>query len=141
PIYGLTVVLFVLLIASSLGSLCSHRFGRWIWMLPVLLGAFILLSPPVTHQLVAASTAVRILVSALLLFPSGFFMGMAFPLGVKKALYADKGAPTAWYWGINGAFSVISSVLAVVIAVFWGVTMTLLVGLWAYVVGLIALGY
>src|SRR5207253_11498147 len=57
PIYGLTVVLFVLLIASSLGSLCSHRFGRWIWMLPVLLGAFILLSPPVTHQLVAASTA------------------------------------------------------------------------------------
>ena len=67
-------------------------------------------------------------------------MGMAFPLGVKKALYADKGAPTAWYWGINGAFSVISSVLAVVIAVFWGVTMTLLVGLGAYVVGLIALG-
>jgi hypothetical protein len=139
PIYGLTVVLFVLLIASSLGSLGSHRFARWIWLLPVLLGAFILLSPVVTRQLVAASTPVRIVVSALLLFPSGFFMGMAFPLGVKQARYADEGAPTAWYWGINGAFSVISSVLALAVAVFWGVTVTLLVGLASYVVALVAL--
>ena len=66
-------------------------------------------------------------------------MGMAFPLGIKKAELAHDDAPTAWYWGINGAFSVISSVLAVVVAVFWGVTMTLLVGLVAYVVALIAL--
>jgi hypothetical protein len=66
-------------------------------------------------------------------------MGMAFPLGIKKAEYSDEGAPTAWYWGINGAFSVISSVLAVVVAVFWGVTATLLVGLVAYVVALITL--
>jgi SAM-dependent methyltransferase len=139
PIYGLTVVLFVLLIASSLGSLCSHRFGRFIWLLPILLGAFVLLSPSVTRQLMAASTPVRILVSALLLFPPGFFMGMAFPLGVKQARYADGNAPTAWYWGINGAFSVISSVLALVVAVFWGVTVTLLVGLLAYVVALAAL--
>ncbi len=64
-------------------------------------------------------------------------MGMAFPLGIKKAQYADDAAPTAWYWGINGAFSVISSVLAVVVAVFWGVTVTLLVGLAAYVIALL----
>ena len=139
PIYGLTVVLFVLLVASSFGSLFSHRFGQWIWLLPVLLGAFILLSPVVTRQLVAASTPMRIIASAMLLFPSGFFMGMAFPLGVKQARYADGEAPIAWYWGINGAFSVISSVLALVVAVFWGVTVTLLVGLSAYVVALVAL--
>jgi SAM-dependent methyltransferase len=139
PIYGLTVVLFVLLLASSVGSLCSHRFGHWIWLLPVLLAAFILVSPAVTRQLAAASTPVRVLVSALLLFPSGFFMGMAFPLGVKQARYSDEGAPTAWYWGINGAFSVISSVLALIVAVFWGVTVTLLVGLFSYVLALVAL--
>jgi hypothetical protein len=139
PIYGLTVVLFVLLVASSLGSLCSHRFGRWIWLLPILLGAFILLSPVVTRQLVAASTPMRIVISALLLFPSGFFMGMAFPLGIQQARHGNGDAPTAWYWGINGAFSVISSVLALVVAVFWGVTVTLLVGLLAYLVALLAL--
>jgi len=67
-------------------------------------------------------------------------MGMAFPLGIKKALSSNEGAPTAWYWGINGAFSVISSVLAVAVALFWGVTVTLLVGLGAYILALIALG-
>jgi hypothetical protein len=140
PIYGLTVVLFVLLIASSCGSLLSSRMARWIWLLPVLLAAFIFVSPAVAHRFTAASTPMRIAISALLLLPSGFFMGMAFPLGMKKALYAHEGAPTAWYWGINGAFSVISSVLAVVVAIFWGVTMTLLVGLVAYVVALVAVG-
>jgi hypothetical protein len=139
PIYGLTVVLFVLLLASSLGSLMSNRLGAWIWLLPVTLAAFIVVSPFIARELAAASTPIRIAASALLLFPSGFFMGMAFPLGIKKAQYAHEGAPTAWYWGINGAFSVISSVLAVVVAVFWGVTMTLLVGLTAYVVALVAL--
>ena len=139
PIYGLTVVLFVLLFASSIGSLCSHRYGRWIWILPVVLAAFIFGGPIVTRALEAASTPLRIAVSAILLFPSGFFMGMAFPLGIKQAQYADEAAPAAWYWGINGAFSVISSVLAVVVAVFWGVTATLLVGLTAYIVALIAL--
>jgi hypothetical protein len=138
PIYGLTVVLFVLLLASSFGSLCSNRMSGWIWLLPVVLAAFIVVSPFITRELAAASTPVRIAVSAMLLFPSGFFMGMAFPLGIKRALDAQ-GAPTAWYWGINGAFSVISSVLAVVVAVFWGVTVTLLVGLTAYIVALISL--
>ena len=139
PIYGLTVVLFVLLLSSSIGSLYSHQIGRWIWLLPCILAAFILVGPLFTRSLAAASTPLRIAVSAAMLFPSGFFMGMAFPLGIKKAQYADEGAPTAWYWGINGAFSVISSVLAVVVAVFWGVTMTLLVGLFAYIVALTAL--
>jgi hypothetical protein len=139
PIYGLTVVLFVLLLASSIGSLFSDRFAGWIWMLPLVLGAFILVSPVLTRGFVAASAPLRIAVSAALLFPSGFFMGMAFPMGIKKAQYADEVAPTAWYWGINGAFSVISSVLAVFVAVFWGVTVTLVVGLTAYLVALVAL--
>jgi spermidine synthase len=138
PMYGLTVVLFVLLIASSLGSLCSSRFEKWMWMLPVMLAAFILVSPLITREFVAAPTPLRIAASALLLLPCGFFMGMAFPLGIKKARRLHEEAPTAWYWGINGAFSVISSVLAVVVAVFWGVTVTLLVGLAAYVIALLA---
>ncbi|HEY2384047.1 MAG TPA: hypothetical protein VGK48_22965, partial [Terriglobia bacterium] len=141
PIYGLTVVLFVLLIASSAGSLCAHRFAGWLWLLPLILAAFIAASPSITREFAAASTPVRIAASALLLFPCGFFMGMAFPLGIKKAQYSDAAAPAAWYWGINGAFSVISSVLAVVVAVFWGVTVTLLAGLTAYLVALIAAGF
>jgi hypothetical protein len=140
PIYGLTVVLFILLVASSLGSLFSSRFGRYVALLPLFLLVFIAGSPLVTRSFVAQATPVRFAISAALLFPSAFFMGMAFPLGMKYARH-DDAAPAAWYWGINGAFSVISSVLAVVVAVFWGVTATLLVGLASYVIAFAALYY
>jgi hypothetical protein len=139
PIYGLTVVLFVLLFSSSIGSLFSQRLGRWIWLLPAVLVLFIFGGPVVTDAFAAASTPLRVALSAILLFPSGFFMGMAFPLGIARAQERGDGSPTAWYWGINGAFSVISSVLAVVVAVFWGVTATLAVGLAAYLLALSAL--
>jgi hypothetical protein len=136
PIYGLTVVLFVLLLASSLGSLSSQRLGRFLWALPLALAAFIASSASITGAFAASSTPVRIAVSTVMLFPSGFLMGMAFPAGIRLA--ARDGAPTAWYWAINGAFSVISSVLAIFIAVFWGVTATLVTGLSVYVAALIA---
>src|SRR5207253_9410207 len=51
PIYGLTVVLFVLLIGSSWGSLCSYRMGGWIWLVPVALADFIFASPVRTGAL------------------------------------------------------------------------------------------
>jgi hypothetical protein len=138
PIYGLTVVLFILLVASSLGSLFSARFGRYVALLPVLLLLFIAGSPLITQSFVAQATPIRFAISAALLFPSAFFMGMAFPRGMRYAR-EDDAAPAAWYWGINGAFSVISSVLAVVVAIFWGVTATLLVGLVAYLIAFAAL--
>jgi hypothetical protein len=138
PIYGLTVVLFVLLVGSSLGSLCSSQAGRWIWALPLILLGFIWGGPIITRQFIGASTSVRILVSALMLFPCGFFMGTAFPVGLKQAALTTD-SPKAWYWTINGAFSVISSVLALAIAVFWGVTATLFVGLVTYLLALLAL--
>lgn len=140
PIYGLTVVLFTLLVASSLGSAKSMAWGQWLWALPFVLLAFILGSPLLTRSLVSsgASVRMRILVSAVLLFPCGFLMGMAFPVGMTVASRQEQ-SPRAWYWTINGAFSVIASVLAVVIAVFWGVTATLLTGLALYAVALLAL--
>jgi len=135
PIYGLTVVLFVLLVASSFGSLVSGRFGDYLWLLPFLLVAFIVGSPWITGRFIGEPTWMRIVISATLLLPSAFFMGMAFPVGIKRVRLRE-GAPAAWYWGINGAFSVISSVLALVVAVFVGVTATLVVGAAAYALAL-----
>jgi len=138
PIYGLTVVLFTLLVASSLGSLKSEKWGRWLWALPLALAAFILISPPISRAFAGSSAPVRIAVSAALLFPCGFLMGMAFPAGIKAAS-RNSSSPQAWYWAINGAFSVVASVLALTVAVFWGVTATLITGLTCYLVALLAL--
>ena len=131
PIYGLTVVVFVLLSASSVGSWYADRVGHWVWTLVVVLVGVIWLGPLLTSQFEAASTPVRIGVSVLMLSPLGFLMGMPFPLGMELAMKRGD-SPTAWYWGINGAFSVVSSVLALIVAILWGITATLLVGLVVY---------
>jgi hypothetical protein len=135
PIYGLSVVLFVLLSSSSLGSWCSSKLSGWIRMLPVVLAALIWLAPWTTQEFSTASTPVRIGISVSMLFPLGFLMGMAFPIGMQRAR-AHQESPTAWYWGINGALSVISSVLGMIIVVFWGIQATLLMGLCSYLFAL-----
>jgi len=64
---------------------------------------------------------VRIMTATAMLVPIGFLMGMPFPIGMKMASLRPN-APTAFLWGINGAMSVCASVLAVVVALSWGIS-------------------
>lgn len=68
----------------------------------VVLGIF---SPAAVEAFQSGSTPLRIAVALGLLFPAGFFMGMAFPIGMKWANRKDADH-TAWLWGVNGAASV-----------------------------------
>jgi hypothetical protein len=70
--------------------------------------------------------------------PLGLLMGMPFPIGMRAAS-ARPGAPTAFLWGINGATSVCASVLGVVIALFFGISMSYWTGLVAYVIAAVSL--
>ncbi len=146
PTYSLSVVLFTLLLASGIGSFLTSgaapqslrrsatlRLGSLLFTLAL----FGLLTPAVTHQLQAATTPIRILVAIILLAPLGLLMGMAFPLGMKLASANSPGI-TPWLWGINGATSVCASVLAVVIAMYSGISTSFWVGFAAYVVALLA---
>ena len=90
----------------------------------------------------------RILVSGLLLAPLGFVMGMPFPTGLR-ALAAGpvvdvlSGTTTdnavEWAWAMNAAASVLGSVLAMVIAIQFGLTVTLACGAAAYLLALVLL--
>jgi hypothetical protein len=83
------------------------------------------------------ATPLRIAIAVGLLFVPGIGMGMAFPLGMHWAAQRTP-ALTSWYWGINGAVSVLASVLAVVISLTWGITVTFWTGFAAYVVALLS---
>ena len=67
------------------------------------------------------TTPVRIAAAVLLLFPAGLVMGMAFPLGMKLAS-ARARELTPWLWGLNGAASVLASVVSVCIALTWSIS-------------------
>jgi spermidine synthase len=156
PTYALTVVIFLLMLSSGAGSLFSRRWlpsTELAWMPLVLvivaLGANIFLLPHGLAAWVGFGFGYRLVVCGMLLIPLGFVMGMPFPTGLR-ALAADpvideaSGAASndnavEWAWAMNASASVLGSVLAMVIAIQFGLTVTLTCGLFAYVLALVLL--
>jgi hypothetical protein len=73
----------------------------------------------------------RIGLTMLALAPLGYLMGLPFAWGLRIIEKHDP-ALVPWAWAINGSFSVISSVLAVMGALTWGFTAVLWLGAAAY---------
>jgi hypothetical protein len=76
---------------------------------------FGLLTPRVISAFASSIAPVGILLAIGILFPLGLFMGMAFPLGLKMSTGKFDALMPA-FWGVNGAASICSSILAMVIA-------------------------
>ncbi|MFH0860141.1 MAG: hypothetical protein V1921_02975 [Candidatus Altiarchaeota archaeon] len=141
PTYSLSVVLFSLLLSSGAGSystewIATKNRRSALMRLSLLMSALILfglLTPYAIGSFRASTNLVRISVALLILLPLGFFMGMAFPLGMKAA--SSKAAHlTPWLWGINGATSVCASVIAFVIAFAYGISTAFWTGLGCYLI-------
>lgn len=146
PVYGLSVVLFSLLLSSGLGSYLTQAIRNpgltrsttvLLLLLLCVLIVFGYLTPSAIRGFGESTTTVRILVATGMLFPLGIFMGMPFPLGMKMAS-ARSASLTPWLWGINGATSVCASVLAVVIALSSGISASFWSGLSCYAIAFIA---
>lgn len=147
PTYALTVVVFLLLLSSGAGSLISRRWlprtkSVW-WPLLLIMGvilAYVFVLPAILVHLVGLPFALKLLVSAALLVPLGFFMGMPFPTGLRalanrslqKSATAASSNAVEWAWAMNAASSVMGSVLAIVIAIQFGLNVTLACGAVAY---------
>jgi hypothetical protein len=142
PVYSLSVVLFVLLLTAGLGSYLSARVPdgrlpsvglRVLIVLTVVLALAGLTTAPVIELFSDAQTPVRVAVSGALLAVMGLFMGMAFPTAMRLAM-ASRPELGPWLWGVNGATSVLASVLAVVIAMAAGISTSFWAGVASYVV-------
>ena len=68
----------------------------------------------------------KILVSLGLIAPLAFFMGMPFPLGLSR-VWSGARALVPWAWGVNGCASVLSAILATLIAMTLGFSTVVLV--------------
>ncbi|HET9320784.1 MAG TPA: hypothetical protein VFO27_13450 [Bryobacteraceae bacterium] len=135
PTYALTVVIFSLLVSSGIGSYASGKVigssaARWRAVLGGVALLIGLLAVDVTVLLPKAITlpiAWKVVVSVALIFPAGFLMGMPFPTGLAR-LEKWHSASVRWAWSLNAASSVLGSVAALVLAIYWGLVQTLLIG-------------
>ena len=142
PVYGLTVVLFSLLVAAGAGSLWTQRMlargATPAWLVRCLLaviavGAVTALgSASFVHVLEGAATWVRVTGAVILLVPLGFVLGTPLAAGLTFSA-GDPAGYRALYWGVNGAASVCGSVVATVLSLAYGITVTCFAGVLAYV--------
>jgi len=75
----------------------------------------------------------RILLAIIILIPSGVLLGMPFPTGLRL-VSLEAPALVPWAWGVNGFFTVIGTVIALILAMAWGFKVVLIVGGCSYLV-------
>lgn len=145
PIYSLSIVLFSLLVFAGVGSLFSFGIKRChlkrvqtvILALVILLLTYAFLLNKLSYIFIGWSLAWRCIITILLLAPLGVLMGFLFPEGVRLVETTEPEL-IPWLWGINGCFSVISSILSVILAMSFGFSFVLCLAAVLYLLALIA---
>jgi hypothetical protein len=142
PTVALAVVLATFLLAAGAGSLWTSRAPRagsarrYVALVVagiVCLGALLAFAfDPLLARLDHWPLAPKIAISAALIAPLAFLMGAPFPLALREL----EAPLVPWAWGINGCASVVSPVLATLLAVDLGFTAVLWLALAIYAITL-----
>jgi SAM-dependent methyltransferase len=118
PLYAIAVVLSSFLVFGGLGSGASARIKSD--RVPLLVAGIALVALAIARVLPTIALGLpdlaKIAISVALVAPLAFVMGMPFPIGLRRLTEAD----IPWAWGINGTASVLSSMLATLVAVHFG---------------------
>ncbi|HEY44441.1 MAG TPA: hypothetical protein G4O11_10720 [Anaerolineae bacterium] len=133
PALALATVLFTLLLTSGIGSLLSTRLNlrTSLAILVILLGLTIIALPWIIELALPWSLVARLLMAVAVLSPCGLLMGVPFATGLRRLEERSPGS-IPWAWAINGSISGVSGVLAALISLDAGFTVTLVVGTLAY---------
>ena len=146
PVYALAVVLASLLAFTGIGSALAGRAaeapGRALpWVLLGAIGMVIVtaaLAPVAFSMALGLPLVWRVSLAVFLVAPLGIALGMPFPTGLRIA--SREAAPIVpWAWGVNGFFTVIGTVAAVILGMAVGFTAVLLLSAACYAVAILAL--
>lgn len=141
PVFTFSVILFSLLVCTSLGSLATSRLPpprlhrTILWAAAALLGLvalYLAFLDDIIVRLLPLPLPARIGFTFVLLCPLGFALGIPFPAGLRL-LPKDRGAVSA-AWAVNGIASVAGSVAATLLGVALGFNAALIGALAAYAV-------
>lgn len=148
PSYAVSLVLFMVLFSSGLGSLYFHwqktsvHFGYVVLSALVLLAVlFYLKFSALVSFLLSLTFLKSFLTLGAVFFPLGLVMGIPFAFGVR-ALGTHRNQPglIPWAWALNATFSVIGAVLSVILARAWGFNILFLLAAGCYGLCLLFVG-
>ena len=135
PTYAFATVLFGVLVWSGIGSLASDRvrvsMATVVLVVAVLSVVYAFGLPLLFDATLGLPFAGRLALSVVLLAPLGVAMGVPFPRAIRT-LGGQAPALVPWAWAVNGSTSVVSAILATVLALSFGFTWVILGGAAAY---------
>jgi hypothetical protein len=136
PPYAMATVMTSMLVSSGAGSMLSHKYSllrrKYVLLaISALVAVYSLSVSPISEALSPYALHLRIGLTALVLFPLGFLMGIPLPLGMKNLGDSDSNL-IPWAWAVNGCVSVLSPVAAAMIAMMLGFRAVLWLGAAAY---------
>jgi hypothetical protein len=135
PVIAFTVVLAELLVVSGFGGALSARWTRRI-LPPILITLVVcqivlfFLFGCMQQQLLQASPVVRAVGSFGLLAPIALLLGVPFPVGLRLLISSPRSR--AFGWAANGVASVLASIVAVPLAMVWGISSLVLLAAFCY---------
>jgi len=147
PSEAIAAIIMLLLSFAGIGALFSKKFqirfgDRRLFkglaaVMPLLVLGYAAALPPLTAHFLSASFALRIAISALLLAPLGFGMGIFFPSGLTIVGEKNPGF-IPWACAINSVAGVVSSILAILLAMAYGFTFVLTAAAFCYLLAAIS---
>jgi hypothetical protein len=138
PLYAAAAVISGVLVFSGIGSylsshLSSNRRTIMGCLLSIAAGAivYMVVLTPLLKQTIDLAFPVKIVFGLGFIAPLSLLMGMPFPLGLRLAQKINP-LNISWAWSINGCCSVISVVLATIIAIEFGFVAVMATGACMY---------
>ena len=135
PVYSVTVILASFLLFAAAGSRLTEAFedslsdGRKLAIAVATIAAicilYVAVLPAVLTHFAGLGGVWRAVIAVMLVAPLALAMGMPFPLGMRS-LTGERSDLIPWAWAVNGCASVVSAVLAVVLAMHFGFTAVIL---------------
>ena len=130
--HSVAIVILSMLMFSSFGALVSNKFdlNRILRVIFVFILFYYFGLSWIINFLITLSSIHKIFLTILIISPLAFFMGMPFPIAIK--LIEKQNVP--WAFAINGSASVLSTILAIIIAMFFGYSFVLIIAGLLYLV-------
>ena len=141
PTISLSILLSSLLIGMGLGSYFGKNlFGsepaRKLYVVSaavVVIGILLhLVSPVVLGKALELGLTLRAAITFLVILPLAVLVGIPFPSCIQLLSDNHKDRYIPWMYGVNGSMSVLGSVLAAILSMVYGFTLTYFVGIAFY---------
>jgi hypothetical protein len=148
PSYSISIILFSLLVSAGIGSYCSEflmkAWGTRIFyhvLFPGLLAVilfFIVGLDSVIHHTIGYHLYGKALITFVIVFLLGFFLGMPFPTGLAR-IKNESITMVGWAWAVNAYMTVVGSLVSIVIALSSGFRTVIIISFFCYLIAYLSI--